>query len=115
MSWYKIAQGSKFKKEEIVKKIFLGFEGGRLEQGNQVSDWSREWAFYDEGEAYVQIYFREDWETQTSYFGIEKYYNSEFMNEMLGKSMKITIDYENPENTLNQINNALKSLGVKWK
>jgi len=95
---------------DIVKDIIKGLDLTGFQRVDDINNlargWSAEASLYYEGEYYVDVSYSH-WENQ---FIVEKYYESEFLNDSYGSSFKIPINFDNTEQTVSIVNSKIRAL-----
>ena len=90
--------------EKTVLQIIKGISGKKVLTSH---NWQAEREIQGPcGTSWIAVYYRH-WD---SYFGVERYYESEYMNMEYGQSVKIPIDFEDYKKTVAAINDATKRL-----
>jgi hypothetical protein len=94
---------------EIIKGIIQSLNIDDFQRIEGLDDilnnngWSAELSMYDGGECYIAI----SYSYWTNEFIVEKYYDSEFLNDSFGKSFRISVNLDNPDDTILKVNKAI--------
>jgi len=107
MKIYKIADGRGEIRNNILSSIFDNMQGRRYSpMGLIVSDSVEKMVEDIQGTAYVSVSYSE-FEDEIV---IEKYYESEYMNDEYGRVYKVKMNYDNPQETINKVNKLIGEL-----
>jgi len=92
---------------KILKLIFESLPGV-LRNADRISHFSKEIPFYDlYGEAYLNL-STSHVDDSAQMIRVEKYYESEFLQDEYGTVKNIPINWDNPKETINTILNIIK-------
>lgn len=87
------------KRNKALKMIFDALPGNS-NKADRITSYAKELPFYDVfGQAYLAISFN----TPKDSMRIEKYYDSEFLQDEYGTVKTIPINWDNPQDTINKI------------
>jgi len=93
-------------RKQILTSIFDNTDGKRSDTGEIAKDSVEKRVEGSMGTFYVQVLYA-DWDDLII---VDKYYESEFVNNEYGKTIKIKMDYDNPQVTISKANNAIAYL-----
>jgi len=92
---------------KIIKLIFESLPGD-LRNADRVPLFSKEIPFHDVyGEAYLSMSIKHV-DNSAQMIHVEKYYESEFLQDEYGTVKNIPINWDNPQETINTILNIIK-------
>ncbi len=105
--WLKSAQANHSSLQEFWQIVLKQIGGNKYADNDPLRSYS-EFHMYDVyGECWVQVYYDESHNS----IRMEKYYQSEFLQNEFGKFILLPIDVKNPSQMVNKI----KSILEKWK
>tara|TARA_R110000824_G_scaffold148242_3_gene317858 strand:+ start:43929 stop:44294 length:366 start_codon:yes stop_codon:yes gene_type:complete len=91
-------------KSSFFKDLYETIGKGKLEEGTNIS--SIEWADESLGESYVQVYIKDMDDT----IYVEKYYESEHMQDNFGQTKRVKLNFDNLEETKSIVLKIIESI-----
>ena len=96
---------------QALMQIFRSIgEGNLTDNTHRVTDWNIE--IRDEADSGGTNYIAISFDKWKGFFWVEKYYESEFMNNEYGKSSKVIPDFGNPLGTADRIRAMIQQMKV---
>ena len=109
--WYKIAMDLN-KRSQGLKLIYDSLPGDRTKTDRITNDSVEKMVEDVQGTCWIQVYYREWHAPGQDAIGVEKYFENEYMQDEYGKTKFVIPNWDNPQETLEQVKRAIAELEI---